>query len=76
MFIDTGGPNATIPTTEIPYYSLDGLPVMELSRVKDSNSNPIAIPGGQVVGDIIAQTVYVSVNRLLHNEIHCWLHHG
>ena len=41
----------------------------ELSRVKDSNSNPIAIPGGQVVGETIATTLYVSMCN--HNYRKC-----
>lgn len=46
---------------QLPYFGLNEIPgVMELERVEESDSGPIAIPNSLIFGDDILDTIYVS----------------
>ena len=54
------GPEIEVRIDSVPFFDLGAFfGVKELERVEDSNSDPIFIPGGIIMGNQIVSTVYV-----------------
>ena len=54
------GPEIEERIDSVAFFDLETfIGVKELERVEDSNSDPIFIPGGIIVGNQIVSTVYV-----------------
>ena len=54
------GPEIEVTVDSVPFFDLETFPgVKELDKVQDSNSNPIFVPGGMIMGSRKVSTIYV-----------------